>query len=59
MNGGNSSSKQGSFVANTGYQTREDNYIQADMFITAMILGTIGFVIYIIKNRKHLRLRTT
>ncbi len=58
-NNGSSSSKQGSSVANTGYQTNEDNFIQADMFITAMVMCTIGFVIYIIKNRRHLRMTAT
>lgn len=50
---------QGNHVANTGYQQQtENNFIKADMFITAMVISTIGFVIYIIKNRRHLRAHT-
>ncbi|MBQ6510364.1 hypothetical protein IJI94_00100 [Candidatus Saccharibacteria bacterium] len=51
-------SKSGEKVANTGYGPTEEGFINADIFLTAMSIGTIGFVIYIIKNRRHLRARS-
>lgn len=36
-------------------QQPEGGFIKADAFIAAMLISSVWFIVYIIKNRKHLR----
>ena len=44
-----------SYTPNTAREQTDGGFIKADAFITAMLLSTIGFVVYIVKNRRHLK----
>lgn len=46
--------RDSNYAASSGYTQTDNSFIRADMFLTAMFLSVIGFIVYIIKNRKHL-----
>lgn len=46
------SSSQGSKSANTGYPEENNTFIQGDTYLAVMMIGVVGFVIYIVKSRR-------
>ena len=46
-----------SYTPNTAREQADGGFIKADAFITAMLLSVIGLIVYIIKNRRHLKAR--